>query len=110
MQRQRDFGYFDANAGAYADLKFRRRRQTLQSVDAGVAALFRALEAAGAEGNTYVAYTTDNGACRASAALSFIQDDVTTTTYHHLPRFRLRSPLARSSGRAVGARGPRARG
>ena len=32
----------------------------------------------------------------ASAALSFIQDDVTTTTYHHLPRFRLRSPLARS--------------
>jgi N-acetylglucosamine-6-sulfatase len=51
----------DANAGAFADLVYRRRVQTLQTVDDMITATVAALAAAGVLDNTYILYTTDNG-------------------------------------------------
>ncbi|KAF6811928.1 sulfatase [Colletotrichum plurivorum] len=46
---------------AYGDNYYRRRLQTLQSVDEMVDAVFKSLEDAGVLDNTYVIYTSDNG-------------------------------------------------
>lgn len=55
-------GYaMDEDGAAFADLVFRRRVQTLQTVDDIVASVVDALEAAGQLDNTYLVYTADNG-------------------------------------------------
>ncbi|KAJ0367190.1 hypothetical protein COL154_003261 [Colletotrichum chrysophilum] len=46
---------------AYGDNYYRRRLQTLQSVDEMVDAVFKRLEDAGVLDNTYVIFTSDNG-------------------------------------------------
>jgi N-acetylglucosamine-6-sulfatase len=51
----------DANSAAFADLVFRRRVQTLQSVDDMIEAVVKKLSDAGVLDNTYIMYSTDNG-------------------------------------------------
>jgi N-acetylglucosamine-6-sulfatase len=52
---------FDDNAASFSDLVFRRRVQTLQTVDEMLAAVIDALTAKGQLDNTYFVYTADNG-------------------------------------------------
>lgn len=52
---------FDDNAASFSDLVFRRRVQTLQTVDEMLVAVIDALTAKGQLENTYIVYTADNG-------------------------------------------------
>jgi N-acetylglucosamine-6-sulfatase len=61
MQAARGVYPFDGNAASFSDLVFRRRVQTLATVDDMLAAVVAALEAAGQLDNTYIVYTADNG-------------------------------------------------
>jgi N-acetylglucosamine-6-sulfatase len=57
---QGDYG-LDANSARFADLVFRRRLQTLASVDDAIAAVVAALSAAGVLDDTYIVVSSDNG-------------------------------------------------
>jgi len=52
---------FDDNSAAFSDLVFRRRLQTLQSVDDMIEALVEKVSSLGQLNNTYFVYTADNG-------------------------------------------------
>ena len=62
----------DDNAAAFADLVFRRRLQTLRSVDAAIADVVTTLNALGVLNNTYIVFSADSerrvGGRRAMAA------------------------------------------
>lgn len=62
----------DDNAAAFADLVFRRRLQTLRSVDAAIADVVATLNALGVLNNTYIVFSADSerrvGGRRAMAA------------------------------------------
>lgn len=51
----------DANGAAFADLVYRRRLQTLLTVDDMIESLVNTLQSLGVLDNTYILYTTDNG-------------------------------------------------
>jgi N-acetylglucosamine-6-sulfatase len=51
----------DANAAAFADLVYRRRLQTLRSVDAAIADIVTELTRLAVLNNTYIVFSADNG-------------------------------------------------
>ena len=51
----------DANSAAFADLVFRRRLQTLRSVDAAIAGIVAELTRLAVLDNTYIVFSADNG-------------------------------------------------
>ena len=63
-------GYtFDDNAASFSDLVFRRRVQTLQTVDEMLVSVIELLREKGELDNTYIVYTADNG-CVGGARLT----------------------------------------